>query len=281
MSTLNDHDDGTCGSSDCTLREAINRCNGTAGTPAAGLHTILFNGGLTGTITLTGELDVSSEVAITGPGARNLAVSGNSASRVLAITAGGLSISGLTIENGRVVASVGQTAQGGGIYTSASSYLAVTNCAFTGNQVVGGNGAGLGFASGKGQGGAIYSAENLTLTGCTFSTNNMATGGNGALGTGLQRGGNGAAGQGGAVFNAVGSASLTNCSFYANTARGGNGGNGHSGGDGGAGNGGGVGNAATLVMTACTFESNFGGNSSGGTGSAGNGLPGCGQRRHH
>jgi hypothetical protein len=54
------------------------------------------------TITLVeGELLVSQSMSITGPGANQLAISGNNASRVIEIAAGTIdTISGLTIENG-------------------------------------------------------------------------------------------------------------------------------------------------------------------------------------
>jgi hypothetical protein len=53
-----------------------------AADPAPG-STIDFAAGLHGTITLTsGELDITSSMTITGPGAHKLAVSGNHASRI-------------------------------------------------------------------------------------------------------------------------------------------------------------------------------------------------------
>jgi len=272
VNSLTDHDDNTCGSSDCSLREAINRANNTDGTPAGGLHTILFDAGITGTIALFSELDVTSPLALTGPGARNLTVSGNNATRVFSFHRAS-TLTRITIANGHVAASPGQTAQGGGIYSNTG--LVLTDCAFTGNQVLGGNGFGFGATGNAGQGGAIFNEGNLAANGCTFASNNMALGGDGAAGLARQRGGDGGAGEGGAVFNAPGvGAFLTNCSFYANIARGGNGASGSSGGNGGAGHGGAVGNAGSLVMTACTVSSNSGGNSTGGTGGSGNGTPG-------
>ena len=58
--------------------------------------------GLRGTITLTsGELLVTDSVTINGPGANQLSVSGNNASRVFEIAAGqNVTISGLTITHG-------------------------------------------------------------------------------------------------------------------------------------------------------------------------------------
>src|SRR5438067_13661342 len=64
-----------------SLRQAILDANG-----AAGADTILFGSGVTGTITLTsGQLSITGDLTITGPGANRLTVSGNNASRVFQI----------------------------------------------------------------------------------------------------------------------------------------------------------------------------------------------------
>src|SRR5947209_14146927 len=86
-------DDGSAG----TLRDAVTQANSTPGADA-----IAFAPGLNGVITLTGgELDIGDDLTIVGPGAAQLAVSGNHASRVFEINSGvTASLSGLTIENG-------------------------------------------------------------------------------------------------------------------------------------------------------------------------------------
>src|SRR6266550_1731716 len=86
--------------------------------------------GVTGTITLTtGQLVVDKSVSISGPGAANLAVNSNAASRVFHITnAVTVSTSGLTITNGSVVSSD----VGGGAYNDQST-LTVSNCTLSGN----------------------------------------------------------------------------------------------------------------------------------------------------
>lgn len=83
-----------------SLRQAIEDAN--ADTAA---DTIVFQAGVTGTITLTtGQLEITESVTITGPGAANLTVSGNNASRVFYMYNGStdiaVEISGLTIANG-------------------------------------------------------------------------------------------------------------------------------------------------------------------------------------
>ena len=56
---------------------------------------------VSGTITLTtGEMAITKNLTITGPGADQLTVSGNSSSRVFSISTGTVNISGLTISNG-------------------------------------------------------------------------------------------------------------------------------------------------------------------------------------
>src|SRR5690348_13383472 len=59
--------------------------------------------GVSGTILLTsGELQITHNVTIEGPGAASLAVDGNAASRVFENIAANVTISGLTITNGSI-----------------------------------------------------------------------------------------------------------------------------------------------------------------------------------
>src|SRR5215468_10976245 len=85
--------DGVAGS----LRDAITQANAHHGT-----DTIKFQPRLTGTMILTGgELDITDDLTITGPGATKLTVSGNDTSRVFIVGPGEkVAISGLTIANG-------------------------------------------------------------------------------------------------------------------------------------------------------------------------------------
>lgn len=83
-----------------------------------------------GTITLTsGELVVDKSVIIRGPGAANLEVSGNGASRVFHIAPNtAVTISGLKITNGKALGN----GFGGGIYND-HAHLTVSNCILSGN----------------------------------------------------------------------------------------------------------------------------------------------------
>ena len=119
-----------------SLRQAIEDGNG-----AAGADNVVFQSGLTGTITLTGgEIGISDSLTITGPGAASLAVSGNNASRVFYLYNKGevidVTLAGITVRDGFA----------GG----------------TPGAVLGGNGNGAGI---------INFGEELTLDGVVLSNN--------------------------------------------------------------------------------------------------------------
>jgi predicted outer membrane repeat protein len=166
-----------------SLRQAILDANA-----APGADTITFQAGLSGTITLTrGQLLITDDLTLAGPGADVLAVSGNNASRVIEITAGvTVALDGLTIQGGNA-ASAGATS-GGGIYNFGST-LTITNSTVSGNrafQLGGGIYSLFGtlivtsstFSDNQaGFGGGIRSQGTLTITSSTFSGNSAATGG--------------------------------------------------------------------------------------------------------
>ncbi len=119
--------------------------------------------GVSGTILLTsGELLVTNNLTIIGPGPNNLAVDGNAASSVFHIphTNTVVSISGLTITNGAL-------GFGGGIYNG--GILTLNNCTVNGNSRSG-----------------IYNDGSMAISNCTVSGNNGgATGYNdGGIGNG-------------------------------------------------------------------------------------------------
>jgi CSLREA domain-containing protein len=201
VTTLDDHDDGNCTATDCTLREAI------AATNAAGSGNVSFARGLTGTIQLGGALpDVGANLVLQGPGANLLTVRRNSGGdyRIFTIrngTSNGptVEISGLTISNGQAPALMFPEDSGGGILND-RGWLFVTACVITGNSAapsVSSFGGGLlnrngGFLiedstiSGNtaGSGGGVASSMNVsvfTLTEIVTTTliNNTALGGNG------------------------------------------------------------------------------------------------------
>ena len=113
-------DDGSSG----TLRTLIG-----AASPGS---TIVFDHRLVGqTITLkSGALELTKNVDIEGPGASQLTISGNSASRVFDVNSGAtVTIAGLTIANGATVGGLG----GGGILNEAGATLTLNHSALTNN----------------------------------------------------------------------------------------------------------------------------------------------------
>jgi predicted outer membrane repeat protein len=127
--------------------------------------TINFSLPANSTITLTsGELLISKDITITGPGARTLTISGNNASRIFrVVTASAVVISELTIANGNS----GSGVSGGAIHNSGTqTLLTLLNCAFLNNS--------------GGSGGAVANEGILTVNTCTFA-GNRSTGHGGAL----------------------------------------------------------------------------------------------------
>ena len=199
--------------------------------------TITFAPNISGTITLSsGELLLNKNLNIYGPGATNLAISGNSASRVFDITNVTVNISGVAIRDGRVSggsvggAQPGRENQGGGIFNYGN--LGLTACYILNNSTIGGTG-GSSSTGGLGEGGGIANYNTLSVSSC-YVHNNSASGGHG-----------------------------------------GNGGT-HASGMGGPGLGGGIYNASNLTVTASTISSNTASFGTYGTGTGGEGINGTG-----
>jgi hypothetical protein len=249
-----------------SLRAAITAANATPGADV-----IAFTPGLRGTVGLTsGELGITGDLRIDGPGAARLAVSGNDASRVFTIGSGTeVSIDGLTVTRGHallqgggilnagtltlsravvsdnvVVGLPGATpavdAMGGGIRNTGALHVLYTT--FVNNRSLGGNGNPGGTGS-TGLGGAIMSAgaaaapSSATVSHCTF-LDNEAVGGAAGAGATFSR-----AGVGGAIVNANGTMAVSDSLFRDNQAVGGAGG---AAPPGSAGVGGAIANAALL-----------------------------------
>ncbi len=207
-----------------SLRQAI------LDTPAGG--TVDFRPGLTGTITLTtGELALNKELAIAGPGANVITVSGNHASRVFSISAT-VAISGLTVTDG--------TADFGGGIRNLGGALTVVECLIHGNyahdegggidnsggqltvldSVVSGNTVGPGEVFG----GGIHSLNGaLTIINSTVSGNSADFGGGiynylGALTVTASTISGNAAVYGGGIESANGPLTITNSTINGNSA---------------------------------------------------------------
>ena len=153
----------TADSGSGSLRQAILDANA-IGVPS----TIEFAASLDGqTITLNDSAlpGIRQNVTITGPGASNLAISGNDQSGVFTIDAGAqASIDGLTIQDGNAGSDGGGAIENLGILT-------VSNCALTDNTAA--------------SGGAVSNSGTLTVSNCTLA-NNTASAVNGvAYGGGI------------------------------------------------------------------------------------------------
>ena len=200
-----------------------------------------------------------------------------------------------------------QSAFGGAVFNLGdASFLAcqfVTNSATGGTGGDGGDGddganrggdGGGGGNGGGGVGGGIYNGGSLLLVDSTFSGNvsrGGAGGAGGAGGSGFVNGASASGGIGGVALgagvytvNGGATAQILNCTFFGNTAQGGDSGDGgvngsgigQTGRPGGAAFGGGIDNAGMITLTNSTFFENnaiggTGGNGGNGGGRAGNG----------
>jgi hypothetical protein len=157
------------------------------------------------TITLTSTIPIGRNITIEGPGAGELAVSGNGAVEVFAVGADFTTISGLTIENGLAT-------DGGGIQNGGT--LTVVDCIVANNEATS-------------DGGGIYNRGTLSFSG-TLSDNSAADGGgiyndsfagesvNNLTITGTLSG-NTATDDGGGLFNFTGTASLNDATVSDNS----------------------------------------------------------------
>ncbi len=285
--TVNGVLDNTTADSVLTLREAMLLVNSGGNATAAlgrnltagesgqitGLfsaaNTIQFSSGLSGqTITLNGtELPkITAAVTINGPGASQLAISGNQTSRVFEIGTGVVAaLSGLMIQNGKL-----NGANGGGAILN-SGTLTITNSTLSGNSAATGSGTGGAIStsgtlsitnstlsnnqSTAGGGGIFnFSSGTVTVSGCSFSGNHASSGGailnDRTLTVANSTFANNSSGMGGAISNNIGGGTLTisNSTVSNNQA---------------SGFGGGIQNTGTLTVTGSTLSGNSAGTEGG------------------
>lgn len=162
---------------DCSLREAIQSANTDtavdACTAGAGADTIVLPAG-TFTLTLTGigedanatgDLDITSNITITGASATTTIIDGNAADRVFhVISPGILTLNTLTVRNGNPGAG-----DGGGVLATQAG-LTLNNVVITQNTTTG-NGGGVAYTS------PFFIFNNFNITESTLSNNTAATGG--------------------------------------------------------------------------------------------------------
>jgi hypothetical protein len=194
LTVTNNHDNGAG-----SLRQAIQ--------DAAPGDTISFAFHVSGTITLTsGELLIGKTLNIFGPCAKQLAISGNNASRVFNVTNGTVRISGLSIVNG---ATPFLTGRGGGILQTGGT-LFLDQCRIASNSAAIGGGIDmLGgtlvisnsaicyntcFSTGSSGGGTEpdgggiateITSANLTIINSTISGNTISASGGSTVGGGI------------------------------------------------------------------------------------------------
>jgi hypothetical protein len=233
-------------------------------------QTITFVAGLSGTVVLTTAIGIGRDMAIIGPGAANLTISGSNSTTVLSVGATA-SISGLTITGGF---EGGFPVGGAGVGNGGN--LTLSNCVITGNSDQGWGA----------RGGAIYNYGTLRLVGCTISSNTAigrigANGVNASSGVPAGDGYPGSSALGGAIYNS-GTLAALDCTFTANIAQGGNGGNGGNGGSFGPGGkggnagdglGGAIETSGSCTLINCTIDGNTVTLGTGGTGGSQVGPP--------
>ena len=164
--------DANSGAGSCTLRDAITAVNSAGVTPAGCVNsggafgatdaitvpigTYTITGATADDANLSGDLDISKPVIITGAGQTSTIIDGGGIDRVFhaSATAAAVAFNGVTIRNGFTL-----NGHGCGIYTFGATTATLTNSTVSGN-----NGGGIG--------GGIYSGGDLTLTGSTVSNNN-------------------------------------------------------------------------------------------------------------
>jgi uncharacterized delta-60 repeat protein/CSLREA domain-containing protein len=200
-----DTNDGVC-NSDCSLREAVAAVNALPEPSLITFDAVLFSSPQAITLTL-GELLIADNrrVSVVGSGPNLVTVSGNQSSRILKISRdANVTISGITLTNGNgfgtdvfneggaiyispngvasqltlnnVIISNSQAGTGGGIRSSGSSIINITDSTISGNT-----------ASGNlGGGGVYFDNGTLNVTNSTIINNvaSFSLGSNGGIGIG-------------------------------------------------------------------------------------------------
>jgi hypothetical protein len=261
---LNDHDSGAS-----SLRQAVLDANA-----MAGADTIVFSKSVHDIVLTTGELAITDDLTILG--SPQLRISGSNTSRIFDITTGAVSLSGLTITQGRAdLNAANLKGVGGGILNEGS--LSLTDVALTDNQASGDASVSIsagGYTlNGDGLGGAIFNLGQLSIDNSRFARN-RAVGGNNTQAPAPDAVVYPGMALGGAIDNLTGSAKITNSQFLDNVAQGGNTCSGEFAGLGG---GGAIYNDTTLTISGSVFGGNesIGGNGNVGLIHTGHGVGGA------
>jgi gliding motility-associated-like protein len=160
-----------------------------------------------------GELDISQDLVIDGPGARHLTIDGGFVSRIFNISGPSVTIRGLTMFQG-------SDPVGAGVFIALGSTTNIEGCSITGCN-----------ASAAGDGGGIYNMGNLTVAYSEISLNDAGSGGGIRLEQGTAQFYNttistnrAITSNGGGVYANGGLGSFDHCTFHNNDAAGNGGG---------------------------------------------------------
>lgn len=270
VNTTADTSDGSCDATSCTLREAIEAANASAGS-----DTVVFDLGVNPTINLGADLpQIDDDLDIQGLSAgTSVTVNGVSAHRVFYARAGAISISDLTVESGLARGGDGGNraggglGAGGGLFVDVAADVTLTDVRFSNTGAQGGDGGPDG-SPGGGGGLAGNGGDGSPVNGAGGGGGGAFEGDDGEDGLGFVGGdGGGAGGGAGGAEGVAGSLGASGAGGGGGGASStGNGGAGGSGGLGGGGGGGGTPNGNG-------GDGEFGG---GGGGASGTGLGGQG-----
>ena len=164
----------------CTLRDAVRQANLLGGSPTIRFDPAVFSAAAPQTITLAhGQISLAKDMAIEGPGANALTLSGNNASRVLQIEAAAqrVRLAGLTLAQGR-------SNGGSAVLSHSSGLVQLQNLVLAQNAAApGGYSGGSDSLAQAGSGGAVYAqgAGTLEIDNTRFDSNNAAQLGGGLL----------------------------------------------------------------------------------------------------
>lgn len=172
---------GACNAGDCSLREAVIAANAAVGADTINLPSGTYNltiGGSGENASMTGDLDVTGNLTITGDRATISANGLAPRDRVLHVIGANLTMSGATLSGGLET-------NGGGMLVEAGSVANLSECTISGNSAD--------------RGGGIRNNGSLTMEESTIS-------------------GNSANVHGGGLYTGGVSSNLTNCTISGNTA---------------------------------------------------------------
>jgi len=233
VDTLVDESDGSYGTGDLSLREAVILANGSPGADEIAFAAALSGG----TITLSGEISVTDDLTIAGDDEHgadaDMTVSGSGTARLFSIGAATVTLEGLALTGGAAGAG-----NGGAVYAAAGASVTITGCTLEANSATYGgavyvDGGAVVIDSSAMSGNTAYaggavrnSGGVLAILGCTLSGNSSTTMGGALYNDGgalavyqSTLSGNDASDSGGAIFAGLtSSATIASSTLSGNSA---------------------------------------------------------------